>query len=41
MMTASAGAGQVGTAKPGEPVERHLSGDQTFREWSHRRGSDR
>ena len=35
MMTASAGAGQVNTAKPGEPVERHLSGDQTFREWSH------
>ena len=36
MMTASAGAGQVKhTAKPGEPVERHLSGDQTFREWSH------
>ena len=34
MMTASAGAGQVNTAKPGEPVERHLSGDQTFREWS-------
>jgi flagellar motor protein MotB len=26
-------AGQVNTAKPGEPVERHLSGDQSFREW--------
>jgi flagellar motor protein MotB len=50
MMTASAGAGQINTAKPGadlvkpgefntvkpgEPVERHLSSDQTFREWSH------
>src|SRR5512147_125525 len=35
MMTASPGAGQVNTARPGEPVERHLSGDQTFREWSH------
>ena len=35
MITASAGAGQVNTAKPGEPGERHLSGDQTFREWSH------
>ncbi len=34
MMTVSAGVGQVNTAKPGEPVERHLSGDQTFREWS-------
>jgi flagellar motor protein MotB len=35
MMTASEGAGQVNTAKPGPPVERHLSGDQTFRQWSH------
>jgi flagellar motor protein MotB len=35
MVTAPAGIGQVSTAKPGEPVERHLSGDQTFREWSH------
>src|SRR2546426_10332743 len=26
---------QGNTAKPGEPVERHLSSDQTFREWSH------
>ncbi len=34
MMTASVSTGQVNTAKPGEPVERHLSGDQTFREWS-------
>src|SRR5260370_967685 len=30
-----AAIGQVSTAKPGEPVERHLSSDQTFREWSH------
>src|SRR5262249_31451752 len=35
MMTAPAGIGQVKTAKPGEPVERHLSSDQTLREWSH------
>src|SRR5258708_5289661 len=35
MMTAPAGIGQVNTAKPGEPVERHLSSDQTFQEWSH------
>src|SRR6266699_3662810 len=35
MMTAPAVIGQVKTAKPGEPVERHLSSDQTFREWSH------
>jgi flagellar motor protein MotB len=34
LMTASAGAAQVDTAEPGEPVERHLSGDQTFRRWS-------
>jgi flagellar motor protein MotB len=34
MMTAPAGIGQVITAKPGEPVERNLSSDQTFREWS-------
>ena len=27
-------AGHVNTAKPGEPVERHLSSDHTFREWS-------
>src|SRR5260370_30783327 len=35
LMTAPAGVSQVNTAKPGEPVERHLSSDQTFREWSH------
>src|SRR5262249_10088929 len=35
MMTAPAGIAQVNTAKPGEPVERHLSSDQTFRQWSH------
>jgi flagellar motor protein MotB len=35
MMTVPAGIGQVNTAKPGEPVERHLSSDQTQREWSH------
>jgi flagellar motor protein MotB len=35
MMTAPVGIGQVNTAKPGEPVERHLSSDQTFRQWSH------
>ena len=35
MMTAPFGISQVSTAKPGEPVERHLSSDQTFREWSH------
>src|SRR5215467_2417721 len=35
MVTAPAVIGQVNTAKPGEPVERHLSSDQTFREWSH------
>src|SRR5213594_2383013 len=35
LMTAPACVGQVNTAKPGEPVERHLSSDQTFREWSH------
>src|SRR5207249_7113258 len=28
------GAGPFKTAKPGEPVERQLSGDQKFREWS-------
>jgi len=30
-----AGLGQVNMVKPGEPVERHLSSDQTFKEWSH------
>src|SRR5262245_26577108 len=34
VMTASAGAGQVNNIKPGEQVERHLSTDQTFREWA-------
>jgi flagellar motor protein MotB len=34
-MTAPVGIGQVNTAKPGAPVERQLSSDQTFREWSH------
>jgi flagellar motor protein MotB len=34
MMAASAAAGQMQTAKPGEQVERHLSTDQTFREWA-------
>jgi flagellar motor protein MotB len=29
------GFGQVNMLKPGEPVERHLSSDQTFQEWSH------
>jgi flagellar motor protein MotB len=33
-MLASAAAGQVKTAKPGEQAERHLSADQRFREWS-------
>src|SRR5256885_13466586 len=35
LMAAPACIGQVNTAKPGEPVERHLSSDQAFREWSH------
>src|SRR5262249_52748562 len=37
VMTASAVAvaAQVQTTKPGEPVERQLSGDQTIREWTH------
>jgi len=29
LMTAPAAVGQISTAKPGEPVERHLSSDQT------------
>src|SRR5688500_3828514 len=33
MTAASAGARQVSTARPGEPVERHLSGDQSVAEW--------
>ena len=41
IMTAPVGIGQVNTVKPGEPVERHLSSDQTFREWSHEsKGTD-
>ncbi len=38
VMTASGAAGQVTTAKPGQPVERHLSTDHPAlagREWSH------
>src|SRR6185312_2760784 len=31
---APAGMGQVNTAKPGQPAERHLSSDQTFKQWS-------
>jgi flagellar motor protein MotB len=34
LIAASAGAAPVETTEPGEPVERHLSGDQTFRQWS-------
>src|SRR6516162_649774 len=34
IMTAPVGVGQVNTAKPGEPVERHLSTDQTIKQWS-------
>jgi len=30
----TAGAGQIKTAKPVEPVERQLSGDQKFQAWS-------
>jgi flagellar motor protein MotB len=32
--TAASGADSVETAKPGEQVERHLSGDQPFTRWS-------
>src|SRR5258705_4082922 len=35
LMRAPACIGQFNTARPGEPVERHLSSDQAFREWSH------
>src|SRR5579864_1618512 len=35
VMAASAGIGQVNTSKPGDAVERHLSSDQTFRQWAH------
>ena len=34
LMAASAGLCQVNTVKPGEPAERHLSSDQTFKQWS-------
>src|SRR5262252_5687862 len=34
LIAATVGIGQVNTAKPGEPVERHLSSDQTFKQWS-------
>ncbi len=34
LMTAFASAAQVDEAEPGESVEKHLSDDQTFREWS-------
>ncbi len=34
-MAVPAGIGQVNMVKPGQPVERHLSSDQTFQEWSH------
>jgi len=35
IMAVTAGISQVNMVKPGEPVERHLSSDQTFQEWSH------
>jgi flagellar motor protein MotB len=38
MLTASVGAGQVNILKPGQPVERHLSPDKTFNEWSDHQG---
>ncbi|HEY2390255.1 MAG TPA: OmpA family protein [Candidatus Angelobacter sp.] len=34
MMTASVCVSQVNTAKPGEQAERHLSSDQTMKQWS-------
>jgi flagellar motor protein MotB len=34
LVTASAGAAEVETTDLGEPVERHLSGDRRFQEWS-------
>ncbi|MGH8131495.1 MAG: OmpA family protein [Steroidobacteraceae bacterium] len=34
LMSAPVGADPVDMAELGEPVERHLSGDQTFRQWS-------
>ena len=38
MMTVSLGVGQVNVLRPSQPVERHLSGDQTFREWTYDAG---
>ena len=35
ILAVPASIGQVNMVKPGEPVERHLSSDQTFQEWSH------
>jgi flagellar motor protein MotB len=35
ILAVHAGIGQVNMVKPGEPVERHLSSDQTPQEWSH------
>src|ERR1043166_8675599 len=32
---APVGIGQVNTAMPGQPAERHISSDQTMKEWSH------
>src|SRR5262245_11988018 len=40
LMMTTTGAGQINTAKPGEPVERHLSIDQAFREWSLKPGDN-
>src|SRR3954447_2897381 len=34
IVAAPVGIGQVNTAKPGQPAERHLSSDQTFKQWS-------
>src|SRR5262250_523974 len=34
IMAAPVGIGQVNTARPGAPVERHLSNDQTIKQWS-------
>src|SRR5450432_2035995 len=34
MMTASVGFGQVSLARPSEQAERHLSSDQTMKQWS-------
>src|SRR5215813_13436664 len=34
ILAAPVGIGQVNTARPGAPVERHLSSDQTIKQWS-------